>query len=296
MNHLISVGGGFSSTIELPLYVQRNLYKSGDRLILFIAALRGESPDLWKLVGECERLTGVNVICISWTKQKRWIYYGCQRNYWIDAPEWAWSDIWDIFNTIGMMGNSLADPCSRVLKRETITDYICDHYPANNSTLYVGITRNEIDRMLAIRRRWTQAGYRVEAPLCDVNLQGTSGERCEAMLGWTPRLYLEQHSHNNCNGFCVKAGHAQMARLLWYDRNTYRYHEERELAFQISHNTFSTIMRDRKTINGVAATIPLTLRNFRLRMETKWIGLLPGFDPFDGLDKTPGCSFCESVA
>lgn len=296
MNHLISIGGGFSSTIELPLYIQKHLYKPGDRLVLFIAALAGESPDLWKLVSECERLTGEPVTRVAWTKQPRWIYYHCQRNYWINAPEWSWSDIWDIFDNQGMMGNSLADPCSRILKRETIKAYITDHYPASNSTLYVGITGNEIDRILAIRANWTRAGYRVEAPLCDVEQKGTSGQRCLSALGWTPRLYLEQHSHNNCNGFCVKAGHEQMARLLWYDRETFLYHESRELVFRGKHNTTSTIMRDRKTVNGVIVTTPLTLREFRLRMEALWRGMLPGFDPFDGLDKTPGCRFCESVA
>lgn len=294
VKHVVSIGGGVSSTLELPLLV---LEKYGAANVDFvIAALAGEDADLWRMVDWLEEKTGKHVTRVVWTPYQNNIYYKIRRNYWIDAPRWAWSDIWDVFFLEGMMGNSLADPCSRRLKRQTLTDFILDKYRYTDTVLHVGITKDEIDRQLHIQRNWQSKGIPVEFDLCDVDLQGTSAERATRLLGWTPRLYLQGHSHNNCGGFCVKAGHAQMARLLWYDPNLYTYHELREWVFRNTFDTSATIMRDRKTVNGKAETTSLSMTQFRLRMETKWRGMLPGFDPFDSLDSTPACTFCESVA
>lgn len=283
MKHLISIGGGFSSTIELPLAV---VDKYGvENVDMVIACLAGESPDLWRLVGECERLTG---------KAVKRITYQPYRQYLEDAPEAMWWDIWDTFFQQGMMGNSLADPCSRKLKRDTLAAFIEDHYVPSETVMHVGITADEIDRMLAIQKNWGKRGYRVEADLADVPRVGTSTERCKAMLGWIPFVYEWGGSHNNCGGFCVKAGHAQIARLLWYARALYLYHEQKEVLFQERFNTTATIMRDRKTVNGQVITTPLSLVEFRERMEARWAGMM--LPPFDELDETPGCSYCDSAA
>lgn len=283
MKHLVSIGGGFSSTIELPLAV---IEKYGaENVDMVIACLAMESPDLWRLVKECERLTGKHI--------KR-ITYQPYRQYAEDAPEAMWWDIWDVFFQQGRMGSSLADPCSRVLKRETLRAYIQDNYPSGETVLHVGITGDEIDRMMAIQANWRRAGYRVEADLADRRTVGTSAQRCKAMLGWTPRLYEWGASHNNCGGFCVKAGHAQMARLLWYEPELYAYHEGQEGRFQRTFDTDATIMRDRVTVEGVTTSTPLSMVEFRERMQVRWIGMM--FPPFDELDQTPACSFCDSAA
>ncbi len=281
--HLISIGGGFSSTIELPLAV---IDKYGaENVDMVIACLAGESPDLWRLVSECERRTG---------KQVTRITYSPIRQYLINAPEVMWWDIWDVFFQQGRMGSSLADPCSRILKRETLAAYIQNNYEPSSTVLHVGITAHEIDRMMAIQRNWGRAGYRVEADLADKPNNGTSVQRCKALLGWTPRLYEWGASHNNCGGFCVKAGHAQMARLLWFEPLLYAYHEMQEERFQRTFGTDATIMRDRATVGGLVVTTPLSMREFRERMQQRWAGMM--FPPFDELDQTPACSYCESVA
>lgn len=301
MRHLISIGGGFSSTIELPLAV---IGKYGaENADMVISCLAGESPDLWRLVQECERLTG---------KPVKRITYSPYRQYLEDAPPVMWWDIWDVFNQQGMMGNSLADPCSRILKRETLRAYIEDCYDPRDTVLHVGITAEEIDRMMAIQknwgRKWTRRytladrrgtfevkmpGYRVEADLADAPRESSSTERCKALLGWTPRLYEWGASHNNCGGFCVKAGHSQMARLLWHEPDLYAYHEAKEAQFQEAHHTTATIMRDRKVVRGKSTTTPLSMRQFRDRCQSRWGGML--FPPFDELEDTPGCKWCEAA-
>lgn len=294
MKHIVSIGGGVSSTLELPLLV---IEKYGAANVDFvIAALKGEDADLWRMVDWLEAKTGKHVTRVAWTPYPNDVYYGVRRNYWVNAPVWAWSGIWDIFMRQGMMGNTLADPCSRILKRETLTAYILDTYKYQPVTLHVGITKDEIDRQLSIRRNWLAKGVPVEFDLCDVDLKGTSAERAEKILGWTPRLYASGFKHQNCGGMCVKAGHGQMARLLWYDRDTYLYHENSEILFQLKYTTESTIMRDQFQKNGKRRSESLSMMDFRGRMETKWKSMLPGFDPFDGLEETPACTFCESVA
>jgi hypothetical protein len=285
MKHLISIGGGFSSTIELPLAV---IDKYGaENVDMVIACLAGESPDLWRLVSECEQRTGKEVTRISY-------YPNDVRAYLVNAPESKWWGIWDVFFKEGRMGSSLADPCSRVLKRETLSAYILRNYSPSDTVLHVGITAHEIDRMMAIRRNWGKLGYPVEADLADLPTKGTTAERCKAVLGWVPRLYEWGASHNNCGGFCVKAGHAQMARLLWHDPELYAYHEQQEIRFQQKFKTDATIMRDRVTLDSVTTSTPLSMRAFRERMQQRWAGMM--FPPFDELDQTPACSFCESVA
>lgn len=271
-----SIGGGFSSTIRLPLEMIRKY--GAENVHLFIACLAGESPDLWRLVDECEQRTGLHVTRISYHPEQRYI---------IDAPESEWWNVWKAFRAAGRMGSSLADPCSRMLKRETIKNYLLDTATPGVDTLHVGITSDEIDRMLAIRKNWLKAGFRVEADLEDL-----PEVNAVDFLGWQPVLYEQGFSHNNCGGFCVKAGHAEFERLLWYYPQLYAYHEEQEQLFQREFNTTATIMRDRKQVKGIKTTYSLSMRDFAIRTYAKWIR--EGEPQF--AKALPGCYFCDAGA
>ena len=283
MKHIVSVGGGITSTLLLPLKV---IEKYGrDNVVLVMAMLKNDESSARPLVEAVERYLDMPIERItanSLIGKRGWRYV---------SHEWAVYDIWDVFNRTGMMGSTLADPCSRMLKREVLAAYMADMLPG--CVLHVGITVDEIDRMLAIRRNWGR--IRVEADLADdptLTREKATAE-CERLLGFVPELYRRANSHNNCAGFCVKAGHAQMARLLFYDRAEYLRHEANELAHQQRFNHAATIMRDRITRNGIVESTPLTLQAFRQRMETRWSGMM--FDPFDDLEDTPGCRFCEAA-
>lgn len=283
MKHLVSIGGGLSSTIELPMEVIRKY--GADNVDLVIACLKGEHPDLWRLVTEIERLTGKQVTKIAYCPERA-------SKYVIHAPESYWLSIWDVFRETGRMGSSLADPCSRMLKRETLRRYILRTYSDGGAVIHVGIKPDEIERQMAILANWKKAGYRVEFDLCD----NPDYRRASTWVDWIPTLYEHGFPHNNCSGFCVKAGHAQMARLLYYYPDIFHYHAEQEKRFQADFHTDATIMRDRVTRGGITDTTPLSLYAFAERMKARWSGLLPGFDPFDGLDETPGCRWCDAVA
>jgi len=84
-----------------------------------------------------------------------------------------------------------------------------------------------------------------------------------------PRLYKMGFLHNNCGGFCIKAGQAHFAHLLKTMPDRYKFHEEKEQAMiaRLTDNGASSahfsILKDRR--GGKMAT--LTLKMLRERIE-----------------------------
>ncbi len=78
-----------------------------------------------------------------------------------------------------------------------------------------------------------------------------------------PRLYGAGFEHNNCGGFCVKAGKGQMVHLLKTLPERYLEHERKELEFQEFIGSKVTILSE--TRNGEKRN--LTLRELRERAE-----------------------------
>ncbi len=78
-----------------------------------------------------------------------------------------------------------------------------------------------------------------------------------------PRLYAAGFAHNNCGGFCVKAGVGQMVHLWKTLPERYMEHETKELEFQDFIGSDVTILTE--TRKGVRRN--LTLRELRKRAE-----------------------------
>lgn len=90
------------------------------------------------------------------------------------------------------------------------------------------------------------------------------------MLQWakqsslvTSRAYRQGFEHDNCGGFCVKAGQGHFALLLRERRARYLEHEEEEQRLIRYLGKDVAILRDRRG----GETKPLTLREFRERIE-----------------------------
>ena len=85
-----------------------------------------------------------------------------------------------------------------------------------------------------------------------------------------PRKYAMQYAHNNCGGFCCKAGHAHYANRLRVDREGYAYDEYMEeqlrrfLASPGARSGNYSMLTDR-TGDGKKKT--LTLKTLRERLE-----------------------------
>ena len=78
-----------------------------------------------------------------------------------------------------------------------------------------------------------------------------------------PRLYGVGFAHNNCGGFCVKAGMGQMVHLYKTLPERYLYHEQKELEFQEFIGSDVTILSETR----MGERRNLSLRELRLRAE-----------------------------
>ena len=78
-----------------------------------------------------------------------------------------------------------------------------------------------------------------------------------------PRLYGEGFAHNNCGGFCVKAGRGQMVHLLNTLPERYKYHERKELEFQEFIGSDVTILTETR----MGDKRNLSLKELRERAE-----------------------------
>lgn len=169
---------------------------------------------------------------------------------------------WQVFEDERYIGNTRVDPCSHHLKRRLLDKWRDANCDPTNTIIYVGLGWYEPQRVERLKARVGQ--WRYEAPMADEPHLSP-----DDVLAWLraegiepPRLYAAGFTHNNCGGFCVKAGHAQFARLLKFNRPYYlenENHEQRLRGLGIN----GTVLRDRSG----GALKQLSLRAFRLRLE-----------------------------
>jgi len=170
---------------------------------------------------------------------------------------------WEVFKDERLIGNTWADPCSKILKRKFIRRWITDRYDPTDVVVYLGIDWTESHRLDRARPYWEP--WQIEAPLCDEPYLDK-----QDVLKWlneqgieTPRLYKLGMPHNNCGGACVKAGKAQWKRLLEVLPDVYQDWETKEQEMRDYLGKDVAILRDRR--NG--ATKPETLKTWRERLQ-----------------------------
>lgn len=135
---------------------------------------------------------------------------------------------WEVFFAVRYLGNSRIAQCSHVLKQDTADKWIRDNYGPDDCTLYLGIDWTEDHRRASPIRNW--APYTVKFPMCDapyVDKQDMLRMLDEVGIA-RPRLYEKGFAHNNCGGFCVRAGQGHFANLLEQFPMQYTYHERKE--------------------------------------------------------------------
>lgn len=182
-------------------------------------------------------------------------------------PELIWHvegrDPWEIFRDERFVGNSGVDPCSKMLKRRPLQQWLAaERDPANDRLIY-GIGPDEAHRLddgegHGIRPRMAAKGWAVEAPL--IVLNDMSSEELRAHRGvltlahgtleelglWTPSLYLLDYIHGNCGGFCVKGGFAHWQNRHRRQPDRFRYDAMMEAKCRAYLGTDSgTILTDR---------------------------------------------------
>lgn len=207
-------------------------------------------------------------------------------------PELIWlvegRDPWEVFRDERYLGNTRADPCSKYGKREMLDKWralACD--PAVDVFL-VGIGDHEKHRFHGgkgrpgIRARMAALGWNYEAPLIAVDDAAHDAPSGTLHLAYSPldqlglrppRLYAKGYMHNNCGGFCVKAGLAHWQNRWRVDPERYAYDAmmERKIRNYLTTGK-ATILRDRRG----GKTKPLSLDAFAERCAGPTIEYQPG--------------------
>lgn len=230
---VISLSGGVGSWAAA-----KRAQRSYDQIVPLFADTLIEDGDLYRFLVDVEDDLGVPIVRIADGRNP-----------------------WELFADEKIIGNTRADPCSRVLKRELLRSWITEHYPEGVDVV-IGIDWTEEHRTVRIRQNYDP--HAVVFPLISDGV-----DKCDMLLELDeadiarPRLYEMGFAHNNCGGFCVKAGQAQFARLLHHFPERYAWHERQEQALREKWGKDVAVLRDRRG----GETTPHTMRDFRHRIE-----------------------------
>lgn len=173
---------------------------------------------------------------------------------------------WQVYHDRRFLGNSRRDPCSEILKRKPADKWLRENCDPAETTIYVGIDWTEEHRFVRLRDIRSKEGWTYRAQMCEEPYILKSQMLIELKEQGIapPRLYSEGFSHNNCGGFCCKAGQGQFANLLRVNPNLYAQHEAKEEEIRAYLKKDVSMMTDRA---GDGKKKPLTMKTLRLRIE-----------------------------
>ena len=235
--HVVMFSGGMGSYLTAKRVVSN--YGASNVTLLFADTLI-EDQDLYRFVEQASAKLGARLVRIAHGK-----------------------DPWALFREHRFLGNTRVDICSRVLKREVCDAWLAKHYTPTTVTVYVGIDWSEshrFERLEERKRPWVYKAPLLAPPYLSRQAMLDTLARDELDV---PRLYKMGFAHNNCGGFCVKAGQAHFAQLLKEMPERYAEHEAQEQSLREALNKDVAILRDRRG----GTTKPLTMRAFRERIS-----------------------------
>lgn len=233
MKHIVMYSGGIGSWMTAKRVVEK--YGKENTLLLFTDTLI-EDEDLYRFLDETAKQLDVELVKIADGR----------------TP-------FEIFQEVKFLGNSRIAHCSKILKQDTSREWIHANYKPDECILYLGIDWTEKHRVKAPREGW--APYTVKFPMCvepylskdemifELNQCGIK----------TPRLYEMGFSHNNCGGFCCRAGQGHFANLL--DKMPERFDHYEKLELETIDMIGKNVAMMTKQENGVKR--PYTMKNLR---------------------------------
>lgn len=244
--HLISFSGGIGSAVSCLLAHEHNLNYE-----MLFADTGIEDEDLHRFSKDIENAVGKKIAWMS-----------CGKN-----P-------WDVYAEKKYIGNSRTAHCSTVLKTEVVRQYIYDFYIDSNPILVLGMSLEEIERIERAKQKWKPVEVESLLIRYRCNSRQAQEEKIASYGIKLPRLYDYGFPHNNCGGFCCKAGLTQFATLLRHFPERFAWHEEQEdKTFKAIGATARPFLR--KVIDG--KTHYLRLSEFRKQIEAGQLDV-PSYD------------------
>ncbi len=248
MQHIVMFSGGVGSWAAAKRVAKAH---GTENLVLLFTDTLIEDEDLYRFIVEAAENVGGDFVRIADGR----------------TP-------WEVFRDVRMIGNTRIDPCSYHLKRKLARKWIEENTTPDSSIIYVGIDWTEVNRLAGtgskqgkgsggMRANWFP--WRIEAPMTKPPYLSKSQMiellRAEGIA--PPRLYEMGFPHNNCGGFCIKAGQSHFAHLLRMLPERYAEHEQAEEDLRQELHKDISILRDRTG----GETSPMTLRAFRVRLQ-----------------------------
>jgi hypothetical protein len=274
MKHIVFDSGGVGSHSTL----KRVIAKEGkENVIRLFTDTLIEDEDLYRFQDDVTRVTGVPLTKIADGR----------------TP-------WEVFRDERWIGNSRVAQCSHRLKQEEAEKWVVANFKPErpsfikkkdskkkeiiywedpekiaeiqaeweNDTretarLYLGIDWTEEHRTASPKFNWLP--YQVEFPMCEEPYV-TKDEMLadlEAAGIEIPRLYKLGFAHNNCGGFCVRAGQGHFINLLKTMPERYAHHEAKEQEMRdFLGKDVSILRRQRKGVKEY-----ITLKQLREEWE-----------------------------
>lgn len=251
---LVLYSGGMGSFLAASLLKQ----KGEKDVTLLFTDTRSEDPDLYRFLKETQRYLGYGLITLD-----------------------QGLNIWDVFYKEKYLVNTRIDPCSRVLKREPTHRFIKEN--PQYDVVVCGFSYDEQDRLERARKHFS---IPLVAPLAEDYIDTRQyADEVLARSGISrPRLYDWGLQHNNCGGFCGKAGLAHYRQLWQSSPETYKMFEEKQE--KLHRELPGTRPFLRKTNGGTIRY--LTLREYR----EEWLEPGASDSETEALD-TSGCITCS---
>lgn len=120
---------------------------------------------------------------------------------------------WDTYVDNSYIGNTRIAHCSQNLKTDMVKAYLEENADVDNDVLVLGLGLFEKDRLERAQKRWNP--WKVTSLLIEHGVHPPHFGDWIKEYGLTPpRLYGMGFTHNNCGGFCCRAGQGQFANLL----------------------------------------------------------------------------------
>lgn len=173
---------------------------------------------------------------------------------------------WQLFRDVRFIGNSRVARCSFDLKVVPCRRWLEAHTSPEQAIVYIGIDAFEPGRIPAIVAGWRP--WSVRFPMTDrPHLTKTQMLKWATDLGLrSPRLYLPPYNltHNDCGGFCVRAGMTQWARMLELNPAGYLEYERQEEELRAVLGNVAVL---RTRAGGVSRPLPLAELRRRVRQS-----------------------------
>lgn len=243
MTFQISFSGGMGSAVSAFIAYEQGL----DFNLLFADTLI-EDEDLYRFNQDVAKAVGKEIITLTDGR----------------TP-------WDVYIDKRWIGNSRTAHCSTELKTKQVKKWLDEHAQPNDP-LVLGMDYSEIDRLERAQKNWDRPvrsliiEHKVYRPKFEWYLEKYGIKK--------PRLYTQGYEHNNCGGFCCKAGLVQFERLYRTNQERFAYHEaEMNRAMSAIGETAKPFLR--KVHQG--ETQYITLTEFRKELECQTLEL-PMFD------------------